>query len=420
VSGFERRSAALIATGDELLLGTTVDTNSAWLAAKLFERGWTPERFIVLGDDEKGLCSTIRELSLRHPLVVVTGGLGPTLDDVTRAACARAADVELVLDRRSLEDLVRLFESRGRPFAQANERQAWFPRGAEILPNPVGTAPGFALAVGGSRVFALPGPPREMTVMFEGEVAPRLDAILAAGEACASASLYLFGLSESAFADQCGAWMARGENPLVGVTASRGVLSVRLRASGADEDQARQRLDQRLGAMRERFGAWIFDERDPDPASVLGRELLARGVTVTTAESCTGGLLAEKLTRVPGISAVFGEGFVTYSDRAKSDVLGVDPELVRAHGAVSSEVAAALARGAAEKSGARLALSITGIAGPGGGSATKPVGLVWLGVSFDGRVETHERHFVVRGRQLVREFAANTACDLALRRLREG
>jgi nicotinamide-nucleotide amidase len=411
------RAAAIVASGDELVRGDVLDTNSAHLARSLLDQGWSCERFVLLGDDEDALAVLIAELVEQHALVIVTGGLGPTLDDVTRHAIARAADRPLVTAQHVIDEMRALFESRGRTFAKANERQALFPEGADILQNPVGTAPGFVLEIRGALVFALPGPPRELDVMLSNEVLPRLRALAPPRESVCDGRFYLFGLSESAFADQCGAWMARDSNPLLGVTASGGVLSARLRASGADETSARARLEARASEFEQRFARWIFSRTDADIGFAVGKELIARGMSVATAESCTGGLVAEKLTRVPGISAVFSTGFVTYANEAKSKMLGVDPALIRVHGAVSREVAEAMARGAAQRSSARLAVSVTGIAGPDGGTPEKPVGLVWFGVERDGVVISEERRFVVRGRDLVREFAANTALDLLRRNL---
>lgn len=410
------RAAAIVATGDELIRGAHVDTNSGALARRLLDLGFEPRRFVVLGDDEDGLVHELLELATGHGVILLTGGLGPTLDDVTRHACARAAGVDLVRDERVLADLKALFESRGRPFAASNERQALFPRGAEILPNPHGTAAGFVVSVAGARVFALPGPPREMLPMLADHVVPRLTAS-ASRAAFARRSLYLFGLSESLFADRCGAWMARDANPLVGVTAHHGVLSVSVRARGADAADAERIADARASEMRAAFAEWLFSETTPEPAEALGAALIARGARVAVAESCTGGLVAEKLTRLPGISAVFERGFVTYSNAAKAELLGVDPALLAAHGAVSGPVAAAMARGAAERAGVPYAVSVTGVAGPSGGSPEKPVGLVWFGVASPAGVRSEERRFVVRDRQLVREFAANTALDLVRRSL---
>ncbi|MCY2961651.1 MAG: CinA family nicotinamide mononucleotide deamidase-related protein [Planctomycetota bacterium] len=409
---------ALVGTGDELVEGRHVDTNSSEIARALIDAGFEPRRFTVLGDDEDALVHTLLELAASHGAIIVTGGLGPTLDDVTRHAAARAAGAELVRDEAVLQGLRELFARRGRPFAEANVRQALFPRGADVLPNPNGTAAGFALEIAGARVFALPGPPREMRPMLAEHVLPRLRARVPDLPCIERRAFHLYGIPESALADAAGAWMARDANPLVGVTASGGRLSVSLRAEAPTRAAAIALAEARAAEIRERFGAWLFSEDEPDLARVLGRTLLARGVTVALAESCTGGLAAERLTRVPGISAVLEYGFVTYANRAKTDLLGVDPALFAAHGAVSAPVAAAMARGAAARSGARLAVSITGVAGPGGGTAEKPVGLVWFGISADGVVTTEERRFLDLGRDLVREFAANTAYDLLLRALR--
>ena len=405
--------AAVVATGDELVTGTAVDTNSAAIAQRLLELGLRVERFVVLGDDEEALAATLVDLGARCAVIVVTGGLGPTLDDVTRSAAARAMGVDLERSEASLAAIRGWFASHGRPFPVSNERQAWFPRGAEVLPNPKGTAPGFACRVGGARVFALPGPPGEMIAMLEDEVVPRLER----RKGLAIARFHLFGLSEGVFADRSGAWMDRAANPVLGVTAKLGVLSATLVASGADDRESASRLAARVREFRERFAEWIFSEDEPDLAFVVGRALLARGIPVATAESCTGGLVAARLTRVPGISAVFERGYVTYSDRSKTELLGVDPALLARHGAVSGEVAAAMARGAAERSLARVAVSLTGIAGPDGGTPEKPVGLVWFGVHASGATRVEERRFAVRGRDPIREFAANTALDLLRRAL---
>ncbi|MFN0007638.1 MAG: CinA family nicotinamide mononucleotide deamidase-related protein [Planctomycetota bacterium] len=409
--------AAVIATGDELVNGTSVDTNSAAIAGRLLELGLRVERFVVLGDDEARLASTLVDLGARCAVIVVTGGLGPTLDDVTRSAAARAMGVSLERSEESLATIRAWFESHGRTFAASNERQAWFPRGAEVLPNPKGTAPGFACRVGGARVFALPGPPGEMAPMLEHEVLPRIRREVPRPGGLAIGRFYLFGLSEGVFADRSGPWMDREANPLLGVTAKLGVLSATLLATGADDGDAAGILAARAAEFRSRFAEWIFGEDEPDLAFVVGRALLARKIQVAVAESCTGGLVAARLTRVPGISAVFDRGYVTYSDRAKTELLGVDPAVLARHGAVSGEVAAAMARGAAERSGARVAVAVTGIAGPDGGTAEKPVGLVWFGVHALGATRVEERRFVVRGRDAIREFAANAALDLLRRAL---
>jgi len=403
--------AWIVASGDELVQGRGLDTNSSWIARELSALGVSTERFVVLGDDENALRALAEEAARSVQLLVVTGGLGPTLDDVTRQALADAAGVALEEDAQALATLRGWFAAAGRPWAESNRRQALFPHGAELLSNAVGTAPGFLLRSGGALIAALPGPPREAQRMFQDELRPRLERALPPRPARTFLGFHLFGLSEAAFADRCGGWMARGEDPLLGVTAHSGVLSAQL----AGSDPAR--LAARAEAFRERFREWIFSESSGDLARVLGEQLLARGITIATAESCTGGLLAQRLTQLPGISAVFGWGFVTYANAAKQGLLGVEPALLQAHGAVSLPVAEAMAIGAARRSGARLSVSITGVAGPDGGTEDKPVGLVCFATALDGVVQSTERRFAVRGRDLIREFAVQTALALARRRV---
>ncbi|MCB9913637.1 MAG: competence/damage-inducible protein A [Planctomycetes bacterium] len=411
--------AALVAVGDELTSGEQVDLNTSWLAERLGELGWRVERAVLVGDDQAALAALLRELAARAGLIVTTGGLGPTLDDVTRHAAADAAGVELVHDEAAAERIRAWFRAAGRVPSPTNDRQALFPAGATVIENPAGTAPGFRMELDGSALVVLPGPPRELHAIFESGVRPWLAGLAAGGEVVRVARFFLIGLPESDFAGEVGAWMERDANPRIGVRASGGVLKVKLEARGASPEAAELALVERAAAFRERFARWTFSEEDPSPAAALGRLLLARGVTFACAESCTGGLVAAELTGVAGISAVFREGFVTYSNEAKVARLGLPAALIEAHGAVSEEVAAAMARGAAAMAGARLAVGITGIAGPGGGSAEKPVGTVAFGVALDGQVHATTRRFPDRGREFVRRWAANAACELARRALLE-
>jgi nicotinamide-nucleotide amidase len=371
----------------------------------------------MLADTEEEIADAMAQLCARAGLVVATGGLGPTLDDVTRHAAARAAGVGLRVDAGAVHELEQWFAARGRAMPASNVRQALVPEGAQLLRNAAGTAPGFRLRVGDAWLAVLPGPPHEMRTVFEDELAPWLASLPPHGEVRRRAELQLFGLAESEFADRVGAWMERGANPRMGVLASSGLLSVKLVAAGPDVASAEVLLAARLAELRDAFGAWLVTEGNVSLAEVVARRLIASGRTLATAESCTGGLVAELLTRVPGISAVFLEGFVTYSNRAKVERLGVSPALIEQHGAVSAEVAAAMARGAAERAGARLAVSVTGIAGPEGGTPEKPVGLVHFGLCRDGELSTHERRFPPRGRERVREWAANAALELVRRAL---
>ena len=409
------RKAATIAIGNELIEGRHADTNSGEIAAKLAELGIEVAQFVVVGDDLARLERMFRELTAEFQIVIATGGLGPTLDDLTREAAAQAAGVPLALDQAALEHLRLLWSQRNRPMPAANERQAWFPVGAQAMANPVGTAPGFRVWIDGGVLAALPGPPREMRAMLEAELLPWIRATCGVGPAICVRSLYLCGLPESQFADDVGAWMAREENPRVDVTAHSGVLSVKVVGKLASQAGALALTEARAEALFQRFSAHVFSREDPRLEVALIRALREKNWRISFAESCTGGGLAHRLTSVPGSSEVFRESWVTYSNAAKIQRLGVAPALIEAHGAVSREVAQAMAVGALRESGADLAVSVTGIAGPDGGSATKPVGLVCFGVAQKTSAQSSERRYVQHGRESVRAFAIHSGLELAWR-----
>ena len=411
----DARKAATIAIGNELIEGRHADTNSGEIAIRLAELGIEVEQFVVLGDDLARLERIFRELTAEYPIVVVTGGLGPTLDDITREAAAAAARVPLLRDEAQFEHLQQLWALRGRPMPAANERQAWFPRGAQVMANATGSAPGFRVWIDGGVLAALPGPPREMRAMLEAELLPWIRSTCGVGPAISVSSLYLCGLPESQFADEVGAWMQRGENPRVDVTAHSGVLSVKVVSKQASQEHARAQTRARADELAVRFAAHLFSREDSRLEVALVAALRERGWRITFAESCTGGGVAARLTSVPGASDVFREGWVTYSNEAKIQRLGVPAELIENHGAVSREVVEAMAEGARRESGADLALALTGIAGPGGGSAAKPVGLVWFAVAAPSGVRSFERRYAQHGRESVRAFAVHTSLELAWR-----
>jgi nicotinamide-nucleotide amidase len=413
----ERRRAAVVAVGDELLEGRFADTNSGVVARALADLGIEVVRCVVLGDDARELERAFYELARDYPIVIVTGGLGPTLDDVTREAAARAAGVRLVRDEGVFAGLVEWFARRGREMPASNVRQAEFPEGAQVMPNRCGTAPGFRVWIEGGMLAVLPGPPIEMRDMLERELVPWLASTCGQSEFFSLAQFYLVGLPESAFADRVGDWMDREANPRIGVTAHQGVLAVSLRAHARTADAARRRIEERSAEFRRRFAHEIFSESEARLAFVVGERAIERGVTLALAESCTGGMVAEMLTDVPGISAVFREGFVTYAHEAKIARQGVPPSVIEEHGAVSRATAEAMALGAARASGAELAVSTTGIAGPGGSSPDKPVGLVWFGLARGERVSSRELRFPPVDRASVRRFAAHAALELLWREL---
>jgi nicotinamide-nucleotide amidase len=407
--------ARVLAVGDELLSGAQLDTNSAWLAGELARLGITMLGFEVVRDDEAAIAAAVARALAEAELLFVSGGLGPTLDDVTRHGVARAFGLELELDEAALADVRAWFAQRKVPMSETNRRQALFPRGAAVLANRHGTAPGFRLEHAGRAVIVLPGPPRELQGMWPEVVLPWL---LAHGARAPlpELSFYLFGLSESLFAERAGAWMERDAEPLMGVTAKEGVLSVTLRARAA-EPEPLAALAARAREFRARFAPEIYSESEWELERALARALLARGTSFSAAESCTGGLVLALLTSVPGISAVLSRGTVAYSDAAKEELLGVPRATLAEHGAVSRATAEAMVRGVARASGAELALAVTGIAGPDGGSAEKPVGLVWFATAYRGVVESTERRFPAFGREAIRRWAARTGLWLALRRL---
>lgn len=401
----------ILAVGDELTCGQRVDTNSAWIASRAAALGVRVLEHRTAPDDTDQIARAIRELASICSVLVVTGGLGPTLDDLTRPALARALDEDLVEDASALADLLSWFGGRGRPMPETNRVQALRPASARCLANPNGTAPGLGARVCGASVFCLPGPPHEMEPMFTAEVRPAF--VLDPDLAVRVRAVATFGLGESVVAERLGDLMDRARNPLVGTTASGGIVTCRVRASGGP-DEAERLIAETVGLIRDRLGpAVLTDDDAEDDGLVLIRVVSAllrdRAQTVGVVESCTGGLLGEMLTRMPGSSDVFAGGLLTYSNGLKSRLAGVDPALIGRCGAVSREVALAMAEGGLERTGADHALAITGVAGPGGGTEAKPVGTVWIArASGDGDREA--RGFLFRGgRGAIRQWAAVTA-----------
>ena len=398
--------AAILSIGDELILGQTQDTNARWLAGRLADRGVPCVQFRVVPDDLAAQAAALRELAALAQVVIVTGGLGPTDDDLTREALRVAmGDANpLVLDAPSLEALDRWFTHRGRSMPDINRRQAMRPSGAECLRNDFGTAPGLRGTVGGSTIVCLPGPPREMEPMFDQFVLPLLPK-----QAMTTGVVHAFGQGESFLAERLGDRMHRDRNPLVGTTASGSVVSARVRGRDAAAEPAAMQAE--LAAIEALWKPFAFGRGTTTLAGALGAALRERGLTMALAESCTGGLAGSLVTAESGSSAWFMGGLMTYANEAKRDLCGVPEALIAEHGAVSAPVAAALARGARERLRADWAASITGVAGPNGGSEAKPVGTVYIGVSGPG-FEAVRRFKYPGERAIVRDRAAKTALVL--------
>ncbi len=368
--------AIIVAVGDELIRGRTVDTNSAHLAMRLAERGIPTAAHLTVGDDEGAIAAMISQAAETATVVIVTGGLGPTPDDVTRHGVARAMHVELVLNQHCLRQIEAFFARRGRRMVSTNRVQAMIPATAEPLANPEGTAPGIAARLGEAQLFALPGVPHEMRRMFEDGVMPRLPAQRGV---ILSHMIHTYGAGESDVAAKIRDLMARGANPTVGTTAAAGLISIRIVAAADAPGAARELLAGVTAVVKQRLGRLVVGDSDQTMASVVGELLVRRGETVATAESCTGGLIGEMITHVSGSSAYYRGGVIAYADEVKVNQLGVDPDILARNGAVSEQVAAAMAQGARTRLGATWAVSTTGIAGPTGGTEEKPVGLVWFG-----------------------------------------
>jgi nicotinamide-nucleotide amidase len=398
----------ILSTGDELLTGQVVDTNSAWLMDKLWDLGVMVRRKTLVGDDRADLDAALRETGARADLVVMSGGLGPTEDDLTSERVAAVLEVPLELHEPSLEMLKRRFERFGRTMTPNNEKQARFPRGAEVIPNRFGTAPGFSVRIGRAELVCLPGVPVEYKGLCEEWVLPRVASRLA--EVPAARVLKLYGVPES-HADHA-------MRPVMDDPANEGVRfgyrahwpEVHLKWTVPGPDAAAH-ADRIASAVRAIFGDAIWGEgKDELPELVVAR-LAARGERVAVAESCTGGLLSELVTRVSGASNVFDLGVVVYANAMKERLLGVPAEAITSHGAVSEPVARALAEGARRAGGAIWGLGITGIAGPTGGTPEKPVGTVH--VALAGAAGTQSVQRLYRGdRERIRRQAAFEALNL--------
>jgi len=387
----------ILSTGDELLTGQIVDTNSVWVMDRLWDLGVMVRRKTLVGDDRADLLAGLRETTARADVVVMSGGLGPTEDDLTAECVAAALGEPLVEDAASLAAIRARFEKLGRVMTPNNAKQARFPRGATILPNRWGTAPGFAVRLGRAELFCLPGVPLEYKGLCEEAVLPRI-AARAGGEVASARLVKLIGIPES-HADQ--AMRPVMDDPAhadvrFGYRAHWPEIHVKWSVPGAD---AAARADRILAAVRGLFGEAIFAEGKDDLAPRVVARLQARRERLAVGESCTGGLVAQMVTSVAGSSEVFELGVVAYANAAKTALLGVPEALLAAHGAVSESVARAMAEGARRTAGATWGIGVTGVAGPGGGTEEKPVGMVHMALAGpDGTAAWMKRFAGDRGR----------------------
>lgn len=407
-------NAYIISIGNELTSGWTVDTNGSWLAKEIEALGITVTQHMTVGDDQAAIGIALATAAADTDLVLVTGGLGPTPDDVTRFALADVLGTELVLHGPSLDRITAFFRDRKRPMSEANKVQAMIPRSATAIENVSGTAPGIHAHLTGADVYFLPGVPREMREMFHRSVRPNL-AAASGGATVIQHELHTFGVSEAEIGEKLSDLMQRDRNPTVGTSAADLVISIRIRARSESAGEARNLINADTAECRRRLGHAVFGEEDETLAQAVARLLTAAGETISVAESCTGGLIAKRLTDVPGSSAYFIQGLVTYANAAKHRLLQIPMELIETHGAVSPEVARAMAENCRRIAATDHALAATGIAGPTGGTPEKPVGLVYISHAAAEGTTTKELHL---GETLPRATLRDRTAKIALNLLR--
>jgi nicotinamide-nucleotide amidase len=405
-------TCAVVCIGTELTRGELVNTNASWLAAYLTDVGFEVVEDVVVDDDRARIGATLERLGKTVRVLVCTGGLGPTTDDITTECVARVLGAKLVRDETSLEAIRRRIEKYGRTMSDSNAKQADFPEGAEVLANPVGTAPGFGVKLGGALAFFMPGVPHEMKKMFEEQVLPRIRTL--ASRNSHQIRLRTFGLPESLVGERLAGVEEAYPGVTIGYRAHFPEIEVKVLARAATSAQAIELCERATVDVRGRLSDVVYGEAEDTFPAVVGRCLRRKGLSLAIAESCTGGLVGHMLTREPGASDYLVVDAVTYANSAKAGLLGVDEDVIRAHGAVSVEVAAAMAEGVKRVSGAELALALTGIAGPTGGTAAHPVGTVFLAVSGPAGTTVKERHFV-GDRSQIQTLAAYAGLELIRR-----
>jgi nicotinamide-nucleotide amidase len=410
--------AEILTTGDEIRSGALVDSNSAYIAQILEGAGVEVVRHSCVGDDLEKIMTILQEIGSRSDIAVVTGGLGPTVDDITAAAAARAAGVELVLNPRALASIEKFFKRRQRPVTDSNKKQAMLPDDAECLCNPVGTAPGFHLKMGRCDFFFLPGVPFEMQRMLDNEVIARVLKTQTEGPRVRlTKTLATFGLTESATGEKLAGFERLFPQIKLGFRAKFPEIHVTLYAGGPDEERLQKQLKQAVDWIFDKLGDKVFSDAGGSLEKAVGNLLNENNATLAVAESCTGGLISDLVTNVPGSSDYFVFSAVTYTNQSKMNILGVAAETLDRHGAVAVETAKEMAWGVKHVSGATYGLSTSGIAGPGGATDAKPVGTVCIGLATPQSVTGRRFNFTFNDRRMNKHIFAATALELLRREL---
>ena len=409
-------NAEILAVGTELLMGEITNTDAQYLSERLAQMGIDVYRHSVVGDNHDRLFKALEEGFSRADMMIVSGGLGPTPDDLTKEVIAEYMEEPLVLDEESLERMKDYFKKSGHKMAESNIKQVMMPQNCIILPNDCGTAPGCIIQKNEKTVIMLPGPPSELKPMFENYVVPHLREMT---EYIFYSKVYrLFGIGESAAAELLKDMMEKSTNPTVAPYAKTGEVRLRVTAKCTDEAEGEKIIAGTEHEIYDRVGKYIYSKNGKSLAETAVELLMEKGLTISTAESCTGGLAAKQITDIPGSSEVFKEGFVTYSNEAKTKYLGVKESTLKSHGAVSEETAKEMAEGLRKTTGADIAVSVTGIAGPGGGTEEKPVGLVYVGISV--KAGTKVRKLNINGnRERIREVTCLNVFDMVRKTILE-
>jgi nicotinamide-nucleotide amidase len=414
----ESLRAEIITIGDEILRGEIVDSNKSLMSERLLSVDVETRFQTSVLDHRDEMADAFERAVGRSDVVLVSGGLGPTRDDITTEVVARTFDREIRLDSAVLENIRAFFRALGREMSENNAKQAYFPQGADVLANPVGTAPGFMIEERGSLIFAMPGVPRELSLMLDAEVLPRIARRIGSAPVMRARLLRTFGLGESSLDSEL-EHIAQEEGVALGFRTTFPDNYLRPVVRADTPEAAEAKLDAMCVEIRDHLGALVYGQDDETMAAVMGKLLVEQNATIAVAESCTGGLLAELITDVPGASEYFAGGIVSYSNEAKMSLLGVPASELESFGAVSESVAISMAEGVRERFDTEFGVSTTGIAGPGGGSDEKPVGLVHVALARRGR-KTHADHFVFPlDRMRHRRLTAQVALDWVRRSLLE-
>lgn len=400
-------TAEIICVGTELLLGNIVNTNAAFLSEKLAYLGINCYFQTVVGDNRDRLLSVINTALSRADILIFSGGLGPTEDDLTKETVAEALGKKLIRDKKAEQEIADYFALRGRIPTDNNWKQADVIEGCEILYNKNGTAPGIFVSEGEKTVILLPGPPLELKSMFTDSVMPKLQQ--KCGQVFYSQTVKIVGPGESSVETQILDMLDTQDNPTIAPYAKTGEVHLRVTARAKDEKEAREKTAPVVEELYRRFGNAVYTtDADETLEMALTKLLMKKKYTMTTAESCTGGMIAARMVNAPGVSAVLKSGFITYANEAKEELLGVSHDTLEKFGAVSREIAEEMAEGAVKAAHTDAAVAVTGIAGPDGGTKEKPVGLVYIGVNVMGNVEVREYHFS-GSRQKIRESVTAAA-----------